>query len=204
MLASPLLRLVLVGLLLAPSLQAADKPQPDAPPVAESPAAASPVPSSPASPVPVVHVDDPAHLLPAGSAAPAAWQARLAAFEQSTGIRVIVCLRPASPNAEEDAKPGNYMRTLSATFEVARGGALAVYFADEPDWRLWIGDELTARFAAQPGAATGPTNRAAIHDAKELVFAAALKAAEQAAPEDRLAVQTTALIDSLLARLAPR
>ena len=167
-------------------------------PAAWSPEAEIPKPSATKS-----HAEDSSHILPAGSALLETLQSKLATFEKTTGIRVLVRFHPKSPSADEDAKPGAYMRSLATQLGVANGGVLAVYFADEPDWRLWIGDELTARFSGKTGTVAELTENDAIHDAKELLFAKALDASAKSAPENHLSVQTMALIDGLLARITP-
>ena len=109
------------------------------------------------------------------------------------------------------------MRGLATKLGTARDGALAVYFADEDDWRVWIGDELTARFAGQGGTAAELTRSGAMHEAKEAFLKAAREAGEkslreqQAAaakggqpappPGQRIKLQTDAILDGLIFRL---
>jgi hypothetical protein len=150
------------------------------------------------------HLHDPAGLFAVAGDAAQLWQERLAAFERETGIRVLVRFEAHSPEASADAQPGQYMRALATELGVARDGAVAVYFADEPDWRLWIGAELVARFAGQDGTETELTANDAIHDMKERLFAEALAAAEAAPPEARLRAQTDTLLHGLLGRLRKR
>jgi hypothetical protein len=137
-------------------------------------------------------------------------EARLAGFEAAAGIRMIVQFHAKSPSAEEDKVPGAYMHALATKLGVARRGGLAVYFADNPDWRVWIGDELTARFAGKPGTVQELTDSGAIHNAKEAMLTAAREMAEadfkkSRAPTtaQRLALQTDTLVDALAGRLKP-
>lgn len=111
------------------------------------------------------HVADPAALL--APAAAAGLEQRLAGFERATGIRVVMEFHLKSPAPDEDAKPGAYMRARSTRLGLIDHGVLVVYFADDPDWRVWIGNDLAARFAGQPGTAAELTKSGAMHDAKE-------------------------------------
>ncbi len=163
----------------------------------------------------VRHVDDSAVVL----ASLPAWQekteARLAAFERGSGVKLLLRLQAQSPTAREDERPGAYMRTLAARLGTATTGVLVVYFADVDEWRVWIGDELTPRFVGRPGTAEEFTRSGAMHDAKEAwletVFTAseaAWVAAKKAAPADqppppaqRVALQAGALVDGLVQKL---
>ncbi len=167
---------------------------------------------------PVAYLDDPGQLLPSDPARTKAGESKLAAFERTTGVRILVQFHPGSPSAEEDKVPGLYMRTLAGKLDVARRGVLLVYFADEPDWRIWVGDELTAVFSGKPGTVAELTASGAIHDAKEALLAAAMTRAgetfaalQKTAPPDHppsparhLALQADALIEALMDRLSPR
>ena len=167
---------------------------------------------------PAGHLDDPAQMLPADPAAAPNLEARLAAFEQTSGIRILVQFHAKSPSAEEDKVPGAYMSALSRQLGTLPHGVLVVYFADDPDWRIWIGDDLAAKFAGRPGTVQELTANKAIHDVKEALLTAARTKADaafaklqKAAPPDRppsaaqnLRLQTDALIDALVARLGPK
>jgi len=166
----------------------------------------------------VAYIDDPGRLLSSDPAWAKTGESKLAAFERTSGIRILVRFHSASPSAEEDRVPGLYMRTLAGKLGIERRGVLLVYFADEPDWRIWVGDELTAPFSGKPGTVTELTASGAIHDAKEAMLAAARARADEAfaalqkpAPPDRppaparhLALQADALIEALMGRLVPR
>jgi hypothetical protein len=119
------------------------------------------------------HVDDSGGVLRALPSASADLETRLAGFEHASGVRIIARFHPHSPPAEEDVKPGVFMHALATRLGVARSGVLAVYFADEDDWRIWIGDDLAATFAGRSGSVEELTASDAIHDAKEAFFATA-------------------------------
>ncbi|WP_415908038.1 hypothetical protein [Oleiharenicola sp. Vm1] len=149
-------------------------------------------------------VSDPSGVLP--PAAVAALEAQAVEFERATGVQLRVAFHAQSPTAQEDEVPGAYMKALAGRIGTAEGGVLAVYFADDPDWRLWIGDALTERFARRKGTVAELTENRAIHDAKEAVFAAA-KAKADAAEKDRksprhLEREAEALIAELQRRFA--
>ncbi len=113
--------------------------------------------------------------------------------------------------------PGAFMRALATKFGTEKKGALAVYFADEDDWRVWIGDELTPRFVGKPGTAKALTESGAIHEVKEAFLKSVQTTgdteykqqqetravANQLAlpPGQRIKLQTDAIIDGLIAKL---
>ena len=163
------------------------------------------------------HFDDPGKLLPLDSAWAKAVNARLDAFARATGIKILVQYHLKSPSAEEDKVPGAYMQALSAKQGTLSHGVLIVYFTDDPDWRVWIGDELTQAFAGKPGTVQALTDSGAIHEVKEALLAAAIARADatlaelrKTAPAEKppagmqLALQTDALLDALMVKLAPK
>jgi hypothetical protein len=163
----------------------------------------------------VPSIDDPGRLVTADTAWVSATQAKLDAFAHRTGIRIVVQFHLQSPPADVDQVAGAYMSALSRRLGLIQHGVLVVYFADDPDWRIWVGDQLTPQFVGQPGDAASLTKSGAIHAAKEkLLDAATTKAdAELAAlqksgaavsPGRRLTLHADALIDGLCARLAAR
>lgn len=150
----------------------------------------------------VVYVDDEAQALPVETTR--ALGKKLARYEDSTGVRVLLRLRAKSPTAAEDEVPGAYMKTLAAKLGTAERGVLLVYFADDPDWRLWIGDELAARFAGKAETVAELTENKAIHDVKEALFIAAKdEGAKGPTPTERLTLETEALLAALFTRLKP-
>lgn len=162
------------------------------------------------------HVVDPAPVLGSASPAAAALEQKLTRFEHASGLRVLVHFHPKSPPEAEDKIPGAYMRSLATKLGTDATGVLAVYFADEDDWRLWIGDNLTAKFAGQSGTAAELTANHAIHDAKEALFAAArpqaaatlaktkTAASPPPTPAVRIALEADAIVDALITKLSPQ
>jgi hypothetical protein len=162
------------------------------------------------------HIDDTARLLPPIPGDQDRLEAKLAEFEQRSGIRILLEFRDRAPAPEEDNVPGAYMRALAAREGTAQRGVLVVYFAGDNDWRIWIGSELTPRFAGKPGTEKQLTASGAIHDAKEALLAAAherseaglaqlqksLPGDEQPAQDLKLRLQTEALLDALITKFS--
>lgn len=169
-------------------------------------------------PGPAAHFDDPAGLIPVDPPRARNFNFKLANFEKVTGVRIVARLLPRSPSAEEDKVAGAWMKALATKLGAAKRGALAVYFADEDDWRIWIGDESTTAFLGRPPSAADLAEGAAFHDAKEAFLAAtraegdAAYAHQQAgAPADRqpppaqkLKLQVDAVLDQLILKLEPK
>ena len=162
------------------------------------------------------HIDDTVHLLPPIPGDQDALEAKLAEFEARSGIKILVEFRERSPAADEDQVPGAYMRALSGREGTLQRGVLVVYFAADSDWRIWIGDELTARFAGKPGTVPQLTASGAIHEVKEALLTAASERAdagfaalkknlpgdEMPSPDLKLRLQAEALIDGLIAKFS--
>lgn len=173
-----------------------------------------------AEPGPANHFDDPDQILPREPPRAKNFNYKLANLERATGLKIFARLRAKSPTEAEDAQPGAFMRGLARQLGTARDGALAVYFADDDSWRVWVGDALTARFCGRPGTAQELTASGAIHDVKEAFLKAAqatgnadykkqqetLAAASQPAPPpgQRVKLQTDAILDGLIFKLEPR
>lgn len=163
----------------------------------------------------VPSIDDPGRLVTADAAWVAATQAKLDAFAHRTGIRILVQFHLKSPPADVDQVAGAYMSALSRRLGLIEHGVLVVYFADDPDWRIWVGDQLTPRFVGQPGDAASLTKSGAMHAAKEKFLAAAAakadadlavlqKSGAAISRGQRLTLHADALVDGLCAKLAVR
>ncbi len=166
--------------------------------------------SAPNEPQPV-HVDDPGRLATVDTAWASGMEHRLEAVEAASGIRIMLQFHLKSPSAQEDSRPGVYMNGIATRLGIAQTGVLIVYFADDPDWRVWVGDDLTSRFAGKPGTAKELTASGAMHEAKEAFLAASLgkadaqfKASQPQDPSRHLDLQATALVEGLCAKLGAR
>ena len=102
---------------------------------------------------PLTHIDDPGRLAVCDSHWASGMEAKLASFETSTRIRIVLQFHLKSPPADEDKKPGAYMSGLATKLGIVQGGVLVVFFADDPDWRVWVGDALTPKFVGRLGSA---------------------------------------------------
>ena len=158
----------------------------------------------------VPSLDDPGKLLPADAAWTRRLEVRLADFERTTGTKIVLRMHPKSPSAEEDNEPGAYMRGLATKLGVIGRGVLVVYFADDPDWRVWIGDKLAPAFVGRTGTAQEFTESGAMHEAKEAFLSTAFTKADatfaalpMGTPAQRLACRADALVDGLIDRLTP-
>jgi hypothetical protein len=164
---------------------------------------------------------DPDGILPAEPPRARAFNHKLANVERALGLRIVARFRARSPTPAEDAVPGAFMRGLAEQLGTARDGALAVYFAEDDEWRVWVGDALVGRFAGRTGTAAELTADGSMHEAKEAFLAAAqARAKEELAeqvraaaakpdtpappPGQRVKLQADAILDGLIRHLAPR
>lgn len=161
------------------------------------------------------HFDDPAKILPLTPPRARNFNFKLANFERATGLRLVARLRAKSPTDAEDAQPGAFMRGLAGPLGTLQRGALAVYFADDNSWRIWVGDESTPAFVGRPGTAAGFTESGLMHEVKEAFLKSARETAEtefaaqqQAArpdaplpPAQKLKLEADALLDGLIFKL---
>lgn len=168
-----------------------------------------------AEPGPTAHFDDPDRLLPVEPPRAKNFNFKLANFERVTGVKIVARLMAHAPSAAEDAVPGAYMRALADKLGVARSGVLVAYFADEQDWRFWLGDDLVSAFLGRPVVAGDLADGGALHDAKMKLLDAAIASGDAAftaeqkrAPAGRppaagqhVKLQTDALLDALILRL---
>jgi cyclophilin family peptidyl-prolyl cis-trans isomerase len=175
------------------------------------------LPTAKLEPGPAAYFDDPDALLPTEPPRAKLFNFKLANLERATGLRIVARLQKKSPPAAEDAQPGAFMHALATRLGTAQRGALAVYFADEDDWRVWIGDELTARFVGRAGTVKELTESGAIHEVKEAFLKNARDAGDadyarqkKASPDKpessarRLKLQTDAILDGLIVKLEPK
>jgi hypothetical protein len=159
-------------------------------------------------------VDDPAQAVVGDARWASDVQARLATIERTNNVTILVQFHAKSPPADEDKNPGDYMRALATRLGVIEGGVLMVHFGDDPDWRVWIGDDLTPRFVGRPGDAKAFNESGAMHEAKEAYLNAAMAKAKKAfdttgksetdkdaAARRVLELQTDALVDGLCVKL---
>lgn len=142
---------------------------------------------------------------------------RLEAFEKQSGIRIVVQFHAKSPPEAEDKVAGAYMSALSTQLGLIDHGILVVYFADDPDWRIWFGNAIAPVFVGRPDKGYKElTADGSIHNAKEAFIEAcgldadeALKQREltggsKPAPNDHAIVEGTLIAEGLMKRLGPK
>lgn len=193
------------------SLAAAAKKYADAP-------GPGPVAKASAAPGPFAHFDDPDHLLPSDPPRAKNFNNKLANFERATGIRIAARVFAKSPPAAEDSEPGKFMKALAKKLGVESRGAVAAYFADEQDWRVWLLGESTTPFFGRQPSPKDLEEGGAFHSVKDAFLNAAAAEGDaafaqqqQAAPSDkqpppgqRIKLQTDAILDGLILRLDPK
>jgi len=59
------------------------------------------------------------------------------------------------------------MKALAAKLGVEQRGAVAAYFADDNDWRIWLVGDSTTPFFGRPATAADLGDGAAFHDVKD-------------------------------------
>lgn len=170
------------------------------------------------TPGPAAHVNDPDHLLPTEPPRATAFNYKLANFERTTGVRIVARFFAKSPPAGEDEKPGTYMSALAEKVGTPKRGALAAYFAESDEWRVWIGSESTTGFMGHAAASGDLEPDGRMHEAKQKFldavkaqgdrdFLAAQKAAtptQPLPPGQGLKLQTDAMLDALIFKLEPK
>lgn len=172
-----------------------------------------------AEPGPAASFDDPDRLIPVEPPRAKNFNYKLANYERATGLRILARLSAQPPPATEDEVAGAYMKALAGKLGTLRNGVLVAFFAPD-DWRVWIGDDLVPAFLGRPAAAGDLGEGGPLHDAKEALINAALKAGDDAyaaqkadaekagrpAPPaaQHLKLQTDALLDALLLRFEPK
>jgi cyclophilin family peptidyl-prolyl cis-trans isomerase len=174
--------------------------------------------AGPAAPGPEAFFDDPAALQPTNVPRAMNFNFKLANFERTTGIRIVARMFAKSPTKEEDAVPGAYMRALAEKSGTTKRGAVAAYFADEDDWRVWLSDEAASIFLGHVASAADLVPDGPLHQVKMAFLDAALAAGnaefalQQTAapagqpvpPAQRLKLQTDAILDGLIFKLEPK
>jgi cyclophilin family peptidyl-prolyl cis-trans isomerase len=168
-------------------------------------------------PGPKAHFDDPDHHLPTEPPWAELVNYRLANIERATGIRIVGRIYSKSPPAADDA-PGVVMRKLATELGTIDRGVAFACFADEDDWRVWIGNELTTTFLGRKPSGDDLKEGAAFHHAKEAFLDAVRKEAESdyekvkakakpdkpAGPDRKMRAETDAMVNGLIDRMIAR
>ena len=173
-----------------------------------------------ATPLPTAtsHFADPDNLLPAEPPRAKTFNAKLANVERTTGLRIAARVFAKSPTAAEDSAPGAFMKALAAKLGVTPRGAVAAYFADDHDWRIWLVGDSTTAFFGRVATPAELGDGAVFHDVKDAFVRAAqaegdaaYELQKKAAPADkpppagqRIKLQTDAILDGLIRKLDPK
>ena len=170
------------------------------------------------TPGPTAAFDDPQNLLPPEPPRAKNFNYKLFNLERATGLKIRARLFAVSPPPAEDAAPGQFMRALARQLGTEHAGATLAYFADEKDWRVWIGDTSTSGFLGRPATAADLGDDGAFHAVKEALLAAAQAAGDKAyaeqqksappasppSPAQHIKLQTDALLEALITKLEPQ
>jgi cyclophilin family peptidyl-prolyl cis-trans isomerase len=165
--------------------------------------------SSAPVPGPGAHFDDPDKLLPDDPPRADPFNFKLANVERATGLKIYArVLRKMDP-ADAKLQPGAIAKRYAEKLGVLKDGVVALYFADEDQWALWIADPLLPAFNPPGGA---------LHDAKQ-AFLAPLKAQAEAYTDEmaktlpprqyvsrgmKIKYRLDAVLDGLILRLEPK
>ena len=169
-------------------------------------------------PGPEAHFYDPDHLLPAEPPRAKNFNFKLANFERATGIKIAARVFAHSPPPAEDARPGAHMHALAEKLGTARRGVLAAYFADEDDWRVWIGDDLVSGFLGRPAKPEDLGEDQALHQVKQVFLEAVQARAKDATAfvqktfnsdqpltaAQKLKLEVDEMLDGLIFRFEPK
>ena len=164
------------------------------------------------------HFDDPDKLLPSDPPRAKNFNFKLANFERATGLRLAARVFAKSPSPAEDSEPGKFMKALAAKLGVEKRGAVAAYFADDNDWRVWLIGESTTPFFGRPATAKDLEDGGTFHKVKDAFLTAAQAAGDaafvqqqksaapdkQPPPGQRIKLQTDAILDGLIEKLEPK
>jgi cyclophilin family peptidyl-prolyl cis-trans isomerase len=97
-------------------------------------------------PGPAAHFDDPAKVLPQDVPRAKNFNYKLNNFQRATGRRIYARVYPAFTPADAGQKPAAFTQQLAKSLGVYQDGVLAVYFADQDQWQVWVGDDLMPVF----------------------------------------------------------
>jgi cyclophilin family peptidyl-prolyl cis-trans isomerase len=158
----------------------------------------------PRRPGPDASFDDPDTILPTDIPRALHFNYKLTSFTRVNGVKFFGRVFAITPAGSVD----DYVRDLATRLGVAQQGALAVYFADHDDWRIWIGDGTAKAFSGKETLDTARENFLA--DARKRA-AAFVETAQQAAGADhpltagqKIKFQVDAVLDGMIFKLEPK
>jgi cyclophilin family peptidyl-prolyl cis-trans isomerase len=129
---------------------------------------------------------------------------KLTSFARVNGRKIYGRVFAKTPEGSAD----DFVRDLAGRLGVAQTGALAVYFADHDDWRIWTGEESAAAFGGGKG--LDAARQEFLADARKRA-AGFVETAQRTAGADKpltagqkIKYQVDAVLDGLIFRLEPK
>jgi len=177
--------------------------------------------SGPRSPGPDAFFDDPGKLLPTNIPRASDFNRKLANFERFTGQRIFARLFATTPEEAQGEKLDGCLKALAEKMNMDKTGALAVYFADQDRWKVWVAPGSVTSFIAGPRNPDGTKEPIPAGTTLDQAMESFLKttgqraaqfieAAAKSAPADqplsagqKIKFQVDAVLDELIFRLEP-
>lgn len=158
---------------------------------------------------PAAHFDDPAKVLPTEVPRAKNFNYKLNNFQRATGRRLYARVYPSFTPTDAAKTPAPFTQQLAQSLGIHQSGVLAVYFADQDQWQVWVGDDLMPRF--------NPEHRKTM-DVKNALYAAVKAKAAQYAelarktrgpdkpltPADLAKYSVDAMLDLLIFQFEPQ
>jgi cyclophilin family peptidyl-prolyl cis-trans isomerase len=148
--------------------------------------------------------DDPDRVLPTEIPRALHFNYKLTSFARVNGRKIYGRVFAKTPEGPAE----DYVRELAARLGVAKTGALAVYFADHDEWRIWIGEESAAGFGG--GKTLDAARQEFLAEARKRA-AGFVETAQKAAGADKpltagqkIKYQVDAVLDGLIFRMEKR
>ena len=129
---------------------------------------------------------------------------KLTSFGRVNGTKIYGRVFAKTPDGSTD----DYVRELAGKLGVAKTGALAVYFADHDDWRIWIGGDSAAGFSG--GKTVDAARQDFLAEARKRAAAFVVTAQQTAGADNPLTAgqkikyQVDAVLDGLIFKLEPK
>lgn len=160
-------------------------------------------------PGPAAHFDDPQKVLPQEIPRAKNFNYKLNNFARATGRRIYARVYPAFTPTAEAKTPAPFTQQLARSLGIHQDGVLAVYFADQDQWQVWVGDDLMPVF--------NPGHRPTMEVKNALYQAVKAKAAEYTGqaraargpdnppkPADLAKYSVDAMLDLLIFQFEPK
>ncbi len=160
-------------------------------------------------PGPAANFDDPAQVLPTSVPRAQNFNFKLANFQRATGRRICARIYPTFAPASEKETPASFTQQLARTLGLDQDGVLAVYFAGQDQWYVWIGKDLMPVFNPEKQRTMDMKN--ALYQAVKARAAGYAGRARQVrgpdnplTPADLAKYSVDAMLDALILQFEPR